>query len=314
MSTVAELLTLTDSLYPNAVTDANTISYMNMAQNEISPYFGLIAEDTTLYTVADNDSLALPTGIADISQIDTFDIYNEATDTDRIVVSASMKVGTYTIANQPVGAKRISVTHTAVGNTDTLGTITVAGTVDGTATTEVITPVANSTAYGNKFFDDGGITSITGASWVTNGTADLITVGVSLSRYDFTRYAIGYVDDVGYSGNIVYQIYSSAGVKSLVIYPTPTETGCNIRIRYRKALTALSASSTSLSPDFDSRFHDMLALYAAYMICSTGPSADHSQADRFMQQYDARLVELWKFSMEKDKKSMMKRRDNRQWH
>jgi hypothetical protein len=314
MSTVAELLTLTDSFYGNALSDATVVSYFNMSQNEISPYFGLIAEDTTLYTVADNDSLALPTGIADISQIDTFDIYNEATDTDRIVASASMKVGTYTIANQPIGAKRISVTHTAVGNTDTLGTITVAGTVDGTATTEVITPVANSTVYGNKFFDDGGITSITGASWVTNGTADLITVGVSLARYDFTRYAIGYVDDVGYSGNIVYQIYSSAGVKSLVIYPTPIETGCNIRIRYRKALTVLSASSTSVSPDFDSRFHDMLALYAAYMICSTGASADHSQADRFMQQYDARLVELWKYSMEKDKKSMMKRRDNRQWH
>jgi hypothetical protein len=314
MSTVAELLTLVDSFYANSATDATTVSYFNMAQNEISPYFGLIAEDTTLYTVADNDNFTLPTGIADISQIDTFDIYNEATDTDAIVTSANMKVGTYTIAAQPTSAKRLSVTHTAVGNTDTLGTITIAGTVDGTATTEVITPVANSTVYGNKFFDADGITSITGAAWVTNGTADKITVGVSLDRYDFTRYYLGYADDASYSGNIFYQIYTSAGVKSLVVYPVPTETGRNIRIRYRKALTTLSASSTSVSPDFDSRFHDMLALYAAYMICSTGASADQSQSDRFMEQYDNRLTELWKYSMEKDKKSVMKRRDNGQWH
>jgi len=285
-----------------------------MCQNELSPYFGLMGEDTTLYTVADNDSLAFPTGITDISEIEFFDINNSAADVDAIVTSASMKVGTYTIAAQPTAAKRISVTHTAVGNADTLGTIVVAGTVDGTATTETITPVSGSTVYGNKFFDASGLTSITGAGWVTNGTADTITVGVSLDRYDFTRYTVAYKDDVSYSGNVVYQVYTSAGVKSLVIYPVPITTGCNVKITYHKALTALSESSTSVSPDFDSKFHDILAVYAAYMIASNGASPDVIQSNHFLDMYNNRLIDLWKFSMEKDKVSMKKRRDNRQWH
>jgi hypothetical protein len=58
----------------------------------------------------------------------------------------------------------------------------------------------------------------------------------------------------------------------------------------------------------------MLAIYAAYMICSSGASPDTVQANRFMQQYDNRLTELWKFSMEKDSVSMKKRRDNKHWH
>lgn len=314
MSTVSALLALTDALYPNSATDATTVSYFNLAQNEISPYFGLIAEDTTLFTVANNDSLAFPTGIEDISQIVSFDIYNEAVDTDKIVTSASMKVGTYTIADQPETTCRISVTHTAVGNTDTLGTITISGTVDGTATTEVITPVANSTVYGNKYFDVDGLTAVTGSGWVTNGTADLIQVGVSQDRYDFTRYTTGYVDDTKHSGNIIYQIYSATGGKSLVVVPTPTVTGCNIRIRYHKALTALSESSTSASPDFDSKFHDMLAIYAAYMIASSGASPDTVQANHFLSMYNDRMIDLWKFSMEKDKISMKTRRDNKHWH
>lgn len=314
MSTVAQLLTLTDSFYANSATSATKVGFFNMCQNELSPYFGLVAEDTSLYTVADNDSLAFPAGISDLSQIITFDVNNAAADTDAIVTTANMQNGAYTIAAQPTKASRISVTHTAVGNTDTLGTITIAGTVDGTATTEVITPVANSTVYGNKFFDASGLTSITGSSWVTNGTADTITVGVSLDRYDFTRYKVGYIDDVSYSGHVIYQIYTSAGVKSLVIYPTPTITGCNIRIRYRKDLTALSESSTSASPDFDSKFHDMLAIYAAWMICSTSASPDTVQADRFRTQYDDRLADLWKYCMERDSVSLKKRRDNRHWH
>jgi len=313
MSTVAELITLTDALYPNAATDTTVVSYFNMAQNEISPYFGLVAEDTTLNTVADNDALAFPTGVTDISQIISFDVSNSAPDTDAIVESASMKVGTYTIAAQPGWPARISVTHTTNGSADTLGTITITGTVAGTAgTTESITPVADSTVYGSSYFT--AITDVTGASWVTDGTDDSITVGVSPERYDFTRYAVAYMDDSEPFNNSVHQIYTSAGVKSLIIYPAPSETGCNIKIRYRKALTTLSASSTTVSPDFDSRFHDMLAIYAAYMICSSGASPDTVQANRFMQQYDNRLTELWKFSMEKDSVSMKKRRDNKHWH
>jgi len=314
MSTVAQLLALVDAHYPNGASDATVVSYFNEAQNQISPYFGLVAEDTTLYTVANNDSLALPTGLNDISQIISFDVNLTAADTDAIVTTANMKVGTYTIAAQPTKASRISVTHTAVGNTDTLGTITIAGTVDATATTEVITPVANSTVYGNKYFDKDGLTSVTGGSWVTNGTADTITVGVSLDRYDFNRYSIAYIDDEEPTGNSIYQVYTSAGVKSLVIHPTPTITGLNIRIRYHRGLTALSESSTSVSPDFDSRFHDILALWGAYRVCSDGASADREQSNHFLEEYNNRVTDLWKFMMETTQVSLRHRSDNKQWH
>jgi hypothetical protein len=314
MSTVAQLLTLTDALYPNAASDATVVGYFNMCQNELSSYFGLVAEDTTLYTVADNDSLSFPAGINDISQIISFDVYNAIVSKDKIVSSTAMKVGTYTIADQPDSACRISVTHVAVGNTDTLGTITIAGTVDGTATTEVIIPIANSTVYGNKYFDAGGITSVTGASWITNGTADNITVGVSQNRYDFTRYSVANIDDTKLSGNVIYQVYTSAGVKSLVVYPTPTTTGCNIRIRYKKDLTVLSESSTSVSPDFDSKFHDILAIYAAMMICGSGASPDIVQYNHFLETYTNRMTDLWKYTMGQSKISLKRRGDNKQWH
>jgi len=284
-----------------------------MAQNELTPYFGLVAEDTTLNTVANNDSITFPASISDISQIISFDVTTSAPDTDAVVVSATMKVGAYAVAAQPAYPARISVTHTTAGSADTLGTITVTGTVGGTAgTTEEITPVADSTVYGSSYFT--AITSVVGADWVTDGTDDSIVVGVSQERYAFTRYETGHIDDTSYTGNIIYQIYSSAGVKSLVMYPAPSITGCNIRIRYRKALTALSSASTSASPDFDSRYHDMLAIYAAYMLASVGASPDTVQANHFLQMYDDKKMELWKYSMETNKVSLKRRRDNRQWH
>ena len=312
--TIAEIISLVQDLYPNANTDATVVGYFNLCQNELSPYFGLIAEDTTLTTIANDDEYDLPTGIDDIEQIESLDIYNTAPDVDAIIESTNMIVGAYTIDNQPTKAVRLSVTHTAVSTTDTLGTIVIVGTVNGVADTETITPVANSTVYGAKYFDKDGITSVTGAGWVAGATADLIEVGVSGDRYDFTRYERGYSDVEHARGNTYYQVYTSAGVKSLVIYPTPTVAGRVIRIRYRKKLTALSTTVFTASPDFDSRFHDMLATYAAYKIASKGASADREQANHFAAEYDERLTELWKYSLVSGGKSLKKRTDNRQWH
>ena len=312
--TIAEIISLVQDLYPNANTDATIAGYFNLCQNELSPYFGLIAEDTTLTTIANDDEYDLPTGIDDIEQIESLDIYNSAPDTDAIVASVAMQVGAYTLADQPEKPARISVTHTTVGSADTLGTIIIVGEVNGVADTETITPVADSTVYGDKYFDIDGITSITGADWITDGDDDLIEVGVSGDRYDFTRYERGYSDVEHARGNTYYQVYTSAGVKSLVIYPTPTVAGRVIRIRYRKKLTALSTTVFTASPDFDSRFHDMLAIYAAYKIASKGASPDREQANHFAAEYDERLTELWKYSLEKDGKSLKKRTDNRQWH
>jgi len=314
VSTIQQLLDKVDDYYPHANTDATVVGYMNDCQNELSPYFGLIAEDTTLATIANDDEYALPTGIDDIEQIESLDIYNSAPDTDAIIESTEMIASAYTIDNQPTKAVRISVTHTTVGSADTLGTIVIVGEVNGVADTETITPVADSTVYGDKYFDADGITSITGSGWVTDGDDDTITVGISGDRYNFTRYERGYSDVEHARGHTYYQVYTSSGVKSLVIYPTPTVADRVIRIRYRKKLTALSTTVFTGSPEFDSRFHDMLAVYAAYKIASKGASPDREQANHFAAEYDERLTELWKYSLERDGKSLKKRKDNRQWH
>lgn len=101
-------------------------------------------------------------------------------DVDRIVTSVDMKVGSYTVAAQPDVPRNITVTATAVGTADTMGTITVTGTnVFNQTITEVLTPVAGSTVAGAKAFKT--VTSVVGAGWVidaSEGTKDTVTVGV----------------------------------------------------------------------------------------------------------------------------------------
>lgn len=102
-------------------------------------------------------------------------------DDDKIVTTANMKVGTYTIAAQPTSPCLLSVKVTAVGTADTMGTITFVGTdVNGAALTEAVTPVAGSTVYTTNQFTS--VTSATGAGWVIDaveGTADTVIIGVA---------------------------------------------------------------------------------------------------------------------------------------
>lgn len=100
---------------------------------------------------------------------------------NQFVVSTNMKVGTYTIANAgampaPSGARYVTVTHTTVSGTDTLGTITVAGlSTTGKTISEVITPLADATAQGILLF--ASVASVTGAGWVISGGNDTLVVG-----------------------------------------------------------------------------------------------------------------------------------------
>ena len=101
---------------------------------------------------------------------------------NRIVTSANMKVGTYTIANaSPVwaGGANITVTHTQVGGvTDTLGTVVITGTnLAGQTITETITPLDGTVATGTKVFRT--VTIVQGAGWVIDTGNDTITVGVA---------------------------------------------------------------------------------------------------------------------------------------
>lgn len=105
-------------------------------------------------------------------------------DVDKIVTSTNMKVGSYTVAAQPVSLARISITVTAVDTADTMGTITISGTdIVGNSQSEIVTPVADSTVYTTSLFKS--VTSVVGAGWVIDAVEvsnDTITVGVDYSQ------------------------------------------------------------------------------------------------------------------------------------
>lgn len=105
--------------------------------------------------------------------------------TNRFVTSANMKVGAYTIANaSPVwsGGCLVTLTHTTVAGTDTLGTVTIVGVgLNGATITEVLTPVADSVATSTNIFRS--VTSATGAGWVAVSTADTIVIGCAAGSY-----------------------------------------------------------------------------------------------------------------------------------
>jgi hypothetical protein len=104
---------------------------------------------------------------------------------NRFVTTTNMIVGTYTVANaSPVwsGGCLVTVTHTAVTGTDTLGTIDVVGTdLNGQAQTETITPLDGTVATGSKIFRT--VTSVTGVGWVINTGNDTIVVGCAAGSF-----------------------------------------------------------------------------------------------------------------------------------
>lgn len=217
MSTVQQLINSVDRWYPqsaNSASDTDKVAFFNEAQDEISPYFGMIVENNTLTTVANQDYYAFPTGLTDISQIVALGIAHQATPED---------------------------------------------------------------------------------------------------RYDYDKYELVGRDDYPLGTKVYFQSISAEGVRKLVIQPTPDETGLQIKIRYRKALTELVATSLSYVPDFDPRFHDLLVWYCCNALASRGASADYPQADMFMQRYESTLGEVKKLQMYQKVKTPTRYRFNKQW-
>ena len=136
----------------------------------------------------------------------------------------------------------------------------------------------------------------------------------TINRYNYTQYYLNRSEENPASEYGYFQIINSSGAKKLCIYPVPSATGLVIIIRYKKKLTALSSGSMSAEPDFDSRYHVMLAYYATAMMCSVGASPDSYQADHFMKMFDDELDALWKFKYEQDKAQKKFKRDNPHWH
>lgn len=311
MSTIQNLLDLVENMYPSATTDAVKVEYMNLGQNALSDQFGLIVTNNTLLTAADIDEYALPTGIEDISQIETFDIASSVPELDKILTSANMIVGAYSLTGQLDSRRRISITHVGAGTVDTLGTIVLIGISGDVSTIETITPVANSTVYGVNCYSS--VTSLTGVGWVISAGNDTITVGIKPDRYETVRYGIGYKDDKPQSGNCIYQGYSTTGVKSLIVYPAPSLAGRPITIRYHAKLPDLSTTVFTGSPAFDSQYHSLLATYACMEICGNGASPDTIQYNKFAQVFETGLTELWKKTYQQQIIAPRSPRYNKHW-
>ena len=100
-------------------------------------------------------------------------------DVDRIVTVTNMIVGAYTVAEgSPLGgvALNVTVSHTAAGATDTLGTIDIVGTdICDQVLTETITPSDGVTVQGTRAFKT--VVSVTGVDWIIDEGNDQITVG-----------------------------------------------------------------------------------------------------------------------------------------
>jgi len=80
---VQALLNNVNAIYPVAENNTNKIMYMNIALRSLSPYFGLVSEDDSIVTVANQDSYAFPAGLSDVSQIIDFAISNQVTPLSR---------------------------------------------------------------------------------------------------------------------------------------------------------------------------------------------------------------------------------------
>lgn len=126
--------------------------------------------------------------------------------TNRFVASADMKVGAYTIANaSPVwsGGCLVTLTHTTVSGTDTLGTVAIVGTdLNNQSISEVLTPVADSVVTSAKIFRT--VLSATGAGWVAASTADTLVIGCAAGSY-----AAG---SAGILGNVVVNTTAAAAI------------------------------------------------------------------------------------------------------
>lgn len=130
-----------------------------------------------------NDTIVIGSGA-----VAPFAPYFEADD-DRIVASANMKVGAYTIVAQPQYPTTLTVTATASGTADTMGTLLIAGhNAKGETITETVVPSTSGVVTTTSVFAD--VTRIVGAGWVVDGGAgnDTIKVGVSAVQVPATYY------------------------------------------------------------------------------------------------------------------------------
>ena len=165
--------------------------------------------------------------------------------TNRYVTTTNMKVGTYTLANTtPVwsGAGQVTVTHTTVVTTDTLGTIAVVGVdLSGQARSESITPLADSVATGTIPFRT--ITSITGVGWVIAGSNDTLVVGVAAGN--IACGSAGQLQGVLVNNTVATAVTISDGSKTILVIPASQAAGSYFNLGGVDFYTNLKVATTS---------------------------------------------------------------------
>jgi hypothetical protein len=166
--------------------------------------------------------------------------------TNRFVVSVNMKVGAYTIANaSPVwsGGCLVTITHTTVAaGTDTLGTITIVGTdLAGAVISEVMTPLADSTATSTKIFRT--VTSATGAGWVIAGGNDTIVIGVAAGN--IAAGSMGSLGGVLVNNTVAAAVTISDGTRTIMVIPSSQAAGTYYNLHNVDFSAYLKVATTS---------------------------------------------------------------------
>ena len=116
----------------------------------------------------------------------------------RVVAADDMRVGAYTVANQPEVPRRLTVTHAVAVGVDTLGYIEIEGTniLDDTIV-ETIIPEEDDTVITENIFKS--VTRIEGFDWVIGaanedqlsvGLDDLLGIPISLEGYEQLIFAM----------------------------------------------------------------------------------------------------------------------------
>ena len=122
---------------------------------------------------------------------DPYSWYSQEYNATRLMASANMKNGAYTLIAQPDTARVITATRTVTDTADTPGILTIVGTDSlGNAITSTLTPLSGRTQTTQAFMT---VVSITGSGWTQGGaTPDTITLGTG-------PVGLGYIqEDSGY--------------------------------------------------------------------------------------------------------------------
>lgn len=121
---------------------------------------------------------------------DFYTWYGLDEDDDYITTSTNCKNGSFTLIQDPDVPRPLLVTLTAVGDSDTYGTITIVGTdYNDVAISEVMNPVVGANV---SFKSYKTIDSITQAGWTAVGTADTIKIGIAAIGTGYVQEDQGY--------------------------------------------------------------------------------------------------------------------------